>query len=127
MTFAWWTIDAGAEVPEHAHPHEQVVNVLEGELALTVDGTEHVLRPGDVVAIPGGVRHAARALRPAGSSTSSARCATTIASRPDIAAACRHVVDPALTFYSPHVVRCMPCACVVHNVCIERIAVNLCD
>jgi quercetin dioxygenase-like cupin family protein len=64
MTFAWWTIDAGAEVPEHDHPHEQVVNVLEGELALTVDGTEHVLHPGDVVAIPGGTRHAARALAP---------------------------------------------------------------
>jgi quercetin dioxygenase-like cupin family protein/GNAT superfamily N-acetyltransferase len=64
MTFAWWTIDAGAAVPEHAHPHEQVVNVLDGELALTVDGTEHRLFPGDVVAIPGGVRHAARALAP---------------------------------------------------------------
>ena len=62
MTFAWWTIDEGAEVPEHEHPHEQVVNMLEGELVLTVDGTEHVLQPGDVVAIPGGVRHAARAL-----------------------------------------------------------------
>ena len=51
-------------MPEHDHPHEQVVNVLEGELALTVDGTEHVLHPGDVVVIPGGVRHAARALAP---------------------------------------------------------------
>jgi quercetin dioxygenase-like cupin family protein len=64
MTFAYWTIDQDAEVPEHAHPHEQVVNMLEGELALTVDGTEHVLHAGDVMAIPGGVRHAARALGP---------------------------------------------------------------
>jgi quercetin dioxygenase-like cupin family protein len=62
MTFAWWTIDEGAAVPEHSHPHEQVVNMLEGELALTVDGTEHVLHAGDVAVIPGGVRHAARAL-----------------------------------------------------------------
>jgi quercetin dioxygenase-like cupin family protein len=64
MTFAWWRIDEGAAVPEHAHPHEQVVNVLEGELSLTVDGAEHVLHAGDVVAIPGGVRHSARALGP---------------------------------------------------------------
>jgi quercetin dioxygenase-like cupin family protein len=64
MTFAWWTIDAGAEVPEHAHPHEQVVNMLEGELSLTVAGEDHILHAGDVVAIPGGVRHAAKALRP---------------------------------------------------------------
>jgi quercetin dioxygenase-like cupin family protein len=62
MTFAWWTIDEGAEVPLHGHPHEQVVTVLEGRLALVVDGTEHVLHAGDVVAIPGGVPHAARAL-----------------------------------------------------------------
>jgi quercetin dioxygenase-like cupin family protein len=62
MTFAWWTIDEGAAVPEHSHSHEQVVNMLEGELALTVDGVEHVLHAGDVAVIPGGVRHAARAL-----------------------------------------------------------------
>jgi quercetin dioxygenase-like cupin family protein len=62
MTFAYWRIEPGAEVPEHDHPHEQVVNVLEGELALTVAGEEHVLHAGDVMAIPGGVNHAARAL-----------------------------------------------------------------
>jgi quercetin dioxygenase-like cupin family protein len=62
MTFAWWDIDSGAEVPEHDHPHEQVVNVLEGRLSLTVDGVERDLGPGEVVTIPGGVRHAARGL-----------------------------------------------------------------
>ncbi len=36
MTFAYWRFDPGAAVPEHEHPHEQVVNMLEGELALTV-------------------------------------------------------------------------------------------
>jgi quercetin dioxygenase-like cupin family protein len=60
MTFAWWRIEPGAEVPEHDHPHEQVVNVLEGKLSLTVDGEEMTLGPGDVVVIPGGVRHTAR-------------------------------------------------------------------
>ena len=33
MTFALWDIDAGASLPEHAHPHEQVVHLLEGELS----------------------------------------------------------------------------------------------
>ena len=65
MTFAWWRIDEGAAVPEHDHPHEQVVNVLEGELSLTGAGEEHILAAGDVVAIPGGVRHSARAIGPA--------------------------------------------------------------
>jgi quercetin dioxygenase-like cupin family protein len=64
MTFAWWTIDEGAEVPSHNHPHEQVVNMLEGELALTVGGVEHVLHAGDVMAIASGMEHSARALAP---------------------------------------------------------------
>ncbi|HET9068356.1 MAG TPA: cupin domain-containing protein [Amaricoccus sp.] len=62
MTFAYWRVDPGAAVPEHDHPHEQVVNMLEGGLALTVAGEEMRLGPGDVVVIPGGVRHAARGL-----------------------------------------------------------------
>jgi quercetin dioxygenase-like cupin family protein len=33
MTFALWDIDAGASLPEYAHPHEQVVHLLEGELS----------------------------------------------------------------------------------------------
>jgi quercetin dioxygenase-like cupin family protein len=62
VTLAFWTIDAGAALPAHDHPHEQVVTMLEGELELTVDGEARVLRAGDVLAIPGGARHAGRAL-----------------------------------------------------------------
>ena len=52
--------DDGAMVGAHSHPHEQLGLVLEGELALTIDGVEHRLRPGDAYQIPGGVEHAAR-------------------------------------------------------------------
>lgn len=62
MTFAYWDIDQGAAIPEHSHPHEQVVNPLEGELELVVAGEPHVLRPGSVYVIPGGVPHSARAI-----------------------------------------------------------------
>jgi quercetin dioxygenase-like cupin family protein len=51
----------GAVVEAHAHPHEQLGHVLEGELALSIDGHEHLLGPGDAYQIPGGVEHAARA------------------------------------------------------------------
>ena len=62
MTLAFWTIDAGAPVPEHAHPHEQVVTMLEGRFELLVDGAPHRLGPGEVFVIPGGARHSGRAL-----------------------------------------------------------------
>ena len=46
MTFAYWNIDAGAALPEHAHPHEQVYTLLEGEFELTVGGEARVTGHG---------------------------------------------------------------------------------
>ena len=62
MTVAHWRIDAGSSIPEHDHPHEQVVNVLAGRYELTVAGKPLTLEPGMVVVIPGGVRHSGRAI-----------------------------------------------------------------
>ena len=62
MTIAHWTIDADRSIPEHSHPHEQVVNMMEGEFELVVDGVPHRLTPGDVVVIPGDVPHAGRSI-----------------------------------------------------------------
>ncbi|MDX1645592.1 MAG: cupin domain-containing protein [Longimicrobiales bacterium] len=56
-THVYWEIDAGARLPEHSHPHEQVVNVLEGSYELIVDGESFVLQAGDVLVIPGGATH----------------------------------------------------------------------
>ena len=58
---SWVEIDAGATFPEHHHPHEQTVNVLEGTLELTVDGEAHVLTPGRVFVIPPDAPHSGRA------------------------------------------------------------------
>jgi quercetin dioxygenase-like cupin family protein len=62
MTLAYWEVDAGAALPEHSHPHEQIANVLEGEFELTVDGISQVLVPGQVAVIPGDVPHSGRAV-----------------------------------------------------------------
>jgi quercetin dioxygenase-like cupin family protein len=59
---SWVEIDDGASFPEHRHPHEQVVNVLDGTLELTVSGETHLLRPGDVFIIPPHAPHSGRAL-----------------------------------------------------------------
>ena len=62
MTVAYWDITAGSPLPEHAHPHEQVVNVLKGTLALTVEGETQELTPGSVVVIPSNVPHSGKAV-----------------------------------------------------------------
>lgn len=62
MTFAYWDIAAGGLVPQHHHIHEQVVNMLEGELELTVDGQKHILTSGQVLIIPTNAVHSGRAL-----------------------------------------------------------------
>lgn len=60
VSHSWVEIDEGAVFPEHQHPHEQIVTVLEGELELVVDGTAHRLTPGTVFVIPPDVRHSGR-------------------------------------------------------------------
>lgn len=62
VTCAYWDIQANAELPQHQHPHEQIVNMLQGEFELTVDGVPLHLKPGDVVVLPGNVPHAGRAI-----------------------------------------------------------------
>ncbi len=59
---SWVEADAGASFPEHRHPHEQVVNVLDGELELVISGQTHRLTPGVVYVIPPDVPHSGRAV-----------------------------------------------------------------
>lgn len=61
-TLAFWTVASGAVLPEHQHPHEQVLLVQEGRFEITVDGETRRLEPGQLVTIPGDVPHGGRAL-----------------------------------------------------------------
>lgn len=62
MTLAYWEVEAGAALPEHSHPHDQIANVLDGQFELTVAGESRVLIPGQVAVIPGDVPHSGRAV-----------------------------------------------------------------
>jgi unsaturated pyranuronate lyase len=57
MTLAQITLAAGAVVPEHEHPNEQIATVLSGRLRFVVGGEEHEVGPGESLLIPGGVPH----------------------------------------------------------------------
>jgi quercetin dioxygenase-like cupin family protein len=50
-------LDAGSKMPEHRHPQEQVVHILEGRMKLIVNGTPHELRTGDSFYLAGNVPH----------------------------------------------------------------------
>lgn len=62
MSVAFVQIAAGSLLPEHHHPNEQVVCVIEGELELTVDGEPHILVPGRVMVLPPNLPHSGRAI-----------------------------------------------------------------
>ncbi len=50
-------LQAGAVIPPHSHPHEQVGMMLRGEMDLTIAGETRLVKPGDLYIIPGGVEH----------------------------------------------------------------------
>jgi quercetin dioxygenase-like cupin family protein len=63
MTLVSYEIAAGApEVHEHHHPEEEAWIVIEGRLAVWVDGAERLLGPGDSAVIGAEVPHRVRAL-----------------------------------------------------------------
>lgn len=62
VTVAFWTVEAGAILPEHSHIHEQITSVLVGEFELTVDGETYRLLPDSVAVVPANAVHSGRAL-----------------------------------------------------------------
>lgn len=64
MSLAFWEVEKGAKVPEHAHINEQVMQVLEGKFEFTLGGITNTYEPGDLVIIPPNVSHSGRAITP---------------------------------------------------------------
>lgn len=62
LSFMYLTVVQGATVPEHAHPHEQVSQVLSGSFELTVNGETKVLQSGMVAVIPSNTPHSGKAI-----------------------------------------------------------------
>jgi quercetin dioxygenase-like cupin family protein len=56
------SIAAGATVPEHTHPHEQVGYLVSGRLRFVIGDEERVLGPGDSWLVPGDVPHIVTAI-----------------------------------------------------------------
>ncbi len=64
ISWVFWTVDKGAEVPEHHHHHEQIMHVVEGSFEFTLKGETKIYISGDVVVIPSNTTHSGKALTP---------------------------------------------------------------
>lgn len=64
MTLVFWDVEEGSLVPEHRHPHEQIMHVIKGEFEFTLDGKTNVYYPGDIVPIASNLPHSGKALTP---------------------------------------------------------------
>jgi quercetin dioxygenase-like cupin family protein len=57
MTFAQWRFTAGSTIHRHSHPQEEVWQVIEGELEVTVGDETQRAGPGMVAIVPGDTEH----------------------------------------------------------------------
>jgi quercetin dioxygenase-like cupin family protein len=62
MTFAHYEFESGSSIHEHFHPQEEVWQVIEGELEVTVDGVMRIAGPGMAAIVPPNVPHSIKAL-----------------------------------------------------------------
>lgn len=58
MSFAHWRFEAGASIHEHGHPQEEVWQIVEGKLDVTIDGVTQRAGRGMVAIVPANTAHA---------------------------------------------------------------------
>lgn len=60
-TVTLFAFDAGQGLSEHTAPFDAMVNLLDGEGVIIIDGNEHNLSSGDCIIMPANVPHAVKA------------------------------------------------------------------
>ena len=62
MTFAHYEFDAGSTIHEHFHPQEEVYEIIEGELEITIAGVAQRYGPGFAGIVPSNTPHSVKAI-----------------------------------------------------------------
>jgi len=57
-----FAFDTGQELSEHTTPYDAVVQVVDGEAAITIAGRPYQLRAGDMIIMPADQPHALKAV-----------------------------------------------------------------
>ena len=64
VTLVIFAFDAGQELSEHTSSKAAIIEILDGEAEVVLDGEERKAGPGTWIAMPPGMRHAIRATTP---------------------------------------------------------------
>ncbi|MGD8983932.1 MAG: cupin domain-containing protein [Desulfobacteraceae bacterium] len=62
MTMAFFRLESGTKIPEHAHPHEQMGTVLKGSVELVIGEEKRVVKEGCAYRVPPDVLHSGMCL-----------------------------------------------------------------
>jgi quercetin dioxygenase-like cupin family protein len=60
-TVTLFAFDAGQGLSEHTTPYDAMVQVVDGEAAIFIDGKEHVVDNGEFIIMPANIPHALEA------------------------------------------------------------------
>ncbi len=61
-TVTVFAFDAGQSLSEHVAPFDALVNVVDGEAEILIEGRPHRVREGELILMPGGKPHALKAI-----------------------------------------------------------------
>ena len=59
-----FSFDAGQQLSDHTAPFDALLQVVEGEMELSVEGKVNVVKAGEAFVIPNGARHSVSAAKP---------------------------------------------------------------
>ena len=62
VTIGYWDFKPGVSIPEHAHMHEQVFNIVDGLFDLNVGGVTRRMEAGSAAVIPSNVKHSGQSV-----------------------------------------------------------------
>ena len=62
-TITLLAFDEGQKLSEHTAPYDAVIQVLDGEATITIDGRENDVAAGGIIIMPGNVPHAVAATK----------------------------------------------------------------
>jgi quercetin dioxygenase-like cupin family protein len=64
MNLTLFAFDAGQALSGHSSPMDAYVQVLSGEMNITIDQTTQTVKSGEMILMPAGINHALEALEP---------------------------------------------------------------